>query len=460
MEKFDIIVVGAGTGGCMTAKTVAEAGLKVCLIDRKPREEIGEKICGDAIGKHHFDNLGLAYPKGEELELQIAGVRIYSPDMKTVFEIKEQKLYGFILNRRMFGQRLLNESTDAGATLLDSTIIIDPTFKDGFVTGVTAKNMRSQSRIQLQSKVVVEASGFNAVLRKKLPPQLGIDLHVDNEDIEACHREIRQLKGGGGRDVDADFLELYLDMNVTPGGYAWIFPEGGNRVNVGLGVSMKEGFPNPKTQLYDHVLSKPRFEGSTILNEGTWYLPTRRPLDCMTGNGVLVVGDAACQVNPVHGGGMGPSMTGGFTAGHVIVDALEKDDFSRAGLWQYNVRYMKVYGAKQAGLDIFRLFLLNNVGNEEINYGMKYKVITEEDVLQVTQGQDLHLNITEKTRRAFRGFGKLGMLIRLRDAANLLKKMKNLYQNYPESPAGFAEWQRKTQETMKEANRRLSRSRT
>jgi len=458
MKTFDVIVVGAGTGGCLTAKTVARAGLKVCLIDRKPREEIGEKICGDAVGKHHFDNLGLAYPKGEELGLRIAGVRIYSPDMNTVFQIKGEDLYGFILNRRVFGQRLVNEATDAGATLLDSTITTAPTLKDGFVTGVTAKNTRTQAETRLHSKVVVDASGFNAILRKKLPPQLGIDLHVDNEDIEACHREIRQLKGGGELDVDTDFLEIYLDMNVAPGGYTWVFPEGGNSVNVGLGVAMTKGFPNPKTQLYTHVLSKPRFEDSKISEAGTWYLPTRRPLDCMTGNGILIVGDAACQVNPVHGGGMGPSMTGGVCAGQVIVDAMEKDDFSRTGLWQYNPRYMKVYGAKQAGLDIFRLFLLHNVGNEEINYGMKYKLITEEDVLKVTQGQSLHLDITEKTRRVFRGLGKLGMLIRLKDAANLLNKMKKLYQNYPESPAGFPEWQRKTQEIMEEANRRLGRS--
>ena len=67
MEKFDVVIVGAGTGGCMTARTAAKAGLKVCLIDRKERAFIGEKICGDAVGKHHFDNLGLAYPKGEEL---------------------------------------------------------------------------------------------------------------------------------------------------------------------------------------------------------------------------------------------------------------------------------------------------------------------------------------------------------------------------------------------------------
>jgi len=54
LEKFDVVVVGAGTGGCLAAKTTAEAGLKVCLIERKKREEIGEKICGDAMGEHHL----------------------------------------------------------------------------------------------------------------------------------------------------------------------------------------------------------------------------------------------------------------------------------------------------------------------------------------------------------------------------------------------------------------------
>ncbi|MEM3760428.1 MAG: FAD-binding protein, partial [Candidatus Bathyarchaeia archaeon] len=37
MEKFDVIVVGAGTAGCLAAKTTAEVGLKVCLMERKRR---------------------------------------------------------------------------------------------------------------------------------------------------------------------------------------------------------------------------------------------------------------------------------------------------------------------------------------------------------------------------------------------------------------------------------------
>jgi hypothetical protein len=117
---------------------------------------------------------------------------------------------------------------------------------------------------------------------------------------------------------------------------------------------------------------------------------------------------------------------------------------------------MKVYGAKQAGLDIFRLFLLKSISNDDINYGMKYQLITEDDLFKVSVGEDLYLNITEKTRRAFRGLRKLTLLRQLRDAAVLLKKMKALYRSYP-SPEEFEEWSEEVGQTMKEAGRRLSR---
>ena len=454
MKRFDVIVVGAGTAGCMTAKNAAKAGLKVCLIDRKKKEEIGEKVCGDAIGKHHFDNLGLAYPKGDELKSRIESVKICSPDLQTVFTIGSKREYGFILNRLFFGQRLLNDALDAGATLIESTIATEPILKGGFVTGIAAKDMKNASTVQLESKVVVDASGFTAILRKSLPPEMGIDLNVENEDVEACYREIRKLKGN---DFDPRFCEIYLDQTQTPCGYHWVFPEGENAVNTGLGLAMTKGFPNPKKQFYQKILQKAIFRDSTLIKGGSWYVPTRRPLDCMTGNGFVVVGDSACQVNPIHGGGIGPSMMGGSIAGETIVEAIEKDHVSREGLWRYNVEYMKVYGAKQAGLDIFRLFLLNSIGNDDINYGMKYHLITEEDLSKVSMGEDLLLNITEKTRRAFRGLRKLTMLRQLRDAANLLKKIKTIYQNYPPSSEGFEEWRKEAHEIMSEAQKRLRR---
>lgn len=450
--RFDVIVAGAGTAGCMTAKTVAKAGLKVCLIDRKKRDEIGEKVCGDACGKHHFDRLGLAYPEGEELSVRVEGIKIYSPSMETVFTVKGEHTYGFILNRRHFGQRLLNEAVEAGATLIESTIVTEPIMKDSFVAGVRAKDMDKQSELQLHAKVIVDASGFTAILRKGLPVEIGIDLNVNNEDVEACYREIRTLKGG---DFDPRFCEIFLDQTLTPCGYHWIFPEGENTVNAGVGMAMVKGFPNPRNQYRQKILPKPVFKDSKLVKGGSWFVPTRRPLDCMTGNGIVIVGDSACQVNPIHGGGIGPSMMGGALAGKAIVEAVERDDLSREGLWSYNADYMKSYGAKQAGLDIFRLFLLKSVGNDEINYGMKYALITEDDLLKVSQGSDLRLNVSEKTRRAFYGLGKLSMLKRLRYTATLLRKMKALYLNYPSTPKDFEDWHKKTHEIMNEANKRL-----
>jgi hypothetical protein len=153
-------------------------------------------------------------------------------------------------------------------------------------------------------------------------------------------------------------------------------------------------------------------------------------------------------------------MMGGSLAGKTIIKAIEEDDVSRGGLWQYNVDYMKGYGAKQAGLDIFRLFLLKSIGNEEINYGMKYKLITEDDLLKVSEGQNLRLRISDKTRRAFYGLGKVSMLRRLGYAAGMLKKMKAHYVDYPSSPEGFEKWRKLTHTSVEEAKLRLSRSKT
>ena len=47
MKKYDIIVVGAGTGGTTAARFASKAGFDVCLIDAKPREKIGDKMTGE-----------------------------------------------------------------------------------------------------------------------------------------------------------------------------------------------------------------------------------------------------------------------------------------------------------------------------------------------------------------------------------------------------------------------------
>ncbi|MEM2994943.1 MAG: NAD(P)/FAD-dependent oxidoreductase [Candidatus Bathyarchaeia archaeon] len=449
--RFDVVVVGAGTGGCLAAKTLAEAGLKVCLVERKPSEEIGEKICGDALGEHHLKNVGLEKPQGGEFEKRIGGIKIYSPDLETVFTVEHEDFVGYTLNRRLFGQWLLKKALDKGAVLLDSTQCLEPIVEKGFVTGVFAKNIKNGENIRLDASVVVDASGFVAVIRRKLPKEMGIENTIANEDVEACYREIRQIKR---ENADAEYCEIYLNQKVTPGGYTWIFPKGEGKVNVGLGVCMRGEFPNPKSQLYSYVLTKPLFEGSRLLDGGAWYDPTRKPLSNMVGNGVAIIGDAACLVNPIHGGGIGPSMLSGYLVGKTIVEALEKGDVSKKALWHYNCRYMAMYGTKQAGLDVFRMLLLT-CRDEDLNYGMKYKLLVEEDVLKAGLGEDFHLKITETAKRVFRGLKRLRFVNRLRLAVNLMKQVKAHYRNYPETPEGFAEWQTKTEVLFETARAKL-----
>jgi geranylgeranyl reductase family protein len=439
LKSFDVIVVGAGTAGCMTSKTAASSGFTVCLIDRKQKKDIGKKVCGDAIGKHHFEALGLENPKGEELRQKVKGGRIYSPDMETIFCIKGKGLKGYIVDRHLFGQRLLGLALDAGVELLEPVQTLEPIIRGGFVVGVVARDIKTGNKLQIKGHVVVDASGFSAILRKKLPPENKVEREIEKKDIMVCYREIRELK----KPFDnPEFFDIYLNMKVAPGGYFWIFPAGGMKVNVGLGVNMCDKFPNPKNQLYQHVLSKSLFNDSKLLEGGAWYVPTRRPLDCMVGNGVIVVGDVACQVNPIHGGGIGPSMRGGKLAGKTIIEAMEKEDVSQKALWSYNRIYLAEYGAKQAGLDVFRSFA-QELGDDDLNYGMKHRLMTEEDILKTVAGEDVRLNITDKTMRVFRGLRKISLVNKLRKMANLNKEIKALYGDYPVSPEGFVDWKNK-----------------
>jgi digeranylgeranylglycerophospholipid reductase len=451
LEKFDVVVVGGGTAGCLAAKTTAEAGLKVCLLDSKRREEIGEKVCGDALGEHHLKNVNLEKPQGGELEKRIEGIKIYSPDMNTVFTIQHEDFVGYLLNRRLFGQWVLDKAIAKSAKLFDVTQCSKPVIEKGFVTGVVAKNLKTGSNLQFRAKVVVDASGFMGVVRRKLPETMDVETEVANEDVEACYREIRQLKQ---ESEESKYCEIFLGQHVTPGGYSWIFPKGGARVNVGLGICMRGKFPKPKDQFYRHILSRPSFEGSLLLSAGSWYDPTRRSLDNMVANGVTIVGDAACLVNPIHGGGIGPSMLSGYLAGKTIVEALEMGDVSGKSLWPYNRWYTEMYGIKQAALDIFRMMLISS-RDEDLNYGMNCKLMTEDDVLKAGMGDDFHLNITETAKRVFRGVRNVRFLNKLRLTVKMMRQVRAHYKEYPENKDDFGKWRKETLSIFREARTKL-----
>ena len=258
MRKYDVVVIGAGTGGSIAAKTASKMGYNVCLIDQKPADKIGDKVCGEAIGKHHFDNLGISPPKGEELASVVKGIDIFSPNSKTVFRVEGGGLHGFMINRLEIGQRFLREAMDNGVELLDNTHVLKPIVKNDSVQGVYAKSKARDEVIECYGSIVIDASGNAAIVRKQAPVEWGLERKILGEDVVVCYQEIREVSSI----EEPAFLQIYLDQNISPGGYYWIFPKGEGIVNVGLGIQMKSGFLNPREQLYKYVLSKPLFNSS------------------------------------------------------------------------------------------------------------------------------------------------------------------------------------------------------
>ncbi|MFQ6085145.1 MAG: NAD(P)/FAD-dependent oxidoreductase [Candidatus Bathyarchaeia archaeon] len=449
MPVYDLLVVGAGTTGCLAAKTAAKKGLSVLLIDRKSKSKVGKKVCGDAVGEHYFDKLNLRPPSGKEFKGRIEGFRIISPDRKTTLTFKAEDMEGFMIDRYEFGQRLLREALDAGVIFRGRTTALDPIIEAGFVKGVVARDVDAKKKSEIRGKVTLDASGYDGVIREKMPPELLPERTIANGDIQICFREIRRISA----EMEPWCLFLF-SRKISPGGYSWIFPRNDGFVNVGIGIQMVRGFPNPRRKLYEHILTLPLFENSgPVIDGGGWFEPTRRPIDCLVANGFMVGGDAAFLTNPITGGGIGPSMISGKLAGEMVAEAIEKDDLSAKGLWRYNSDFMAAYGAKQAALDVFRM-LLQRLSDEDLSFGMSHKLIKEEDILKTSSDGRLRLTISDRFLRALRGLSRHSLLRQLSKVGSLMSRMKELYLNYPQ-PAEFPMWRSGVARVMRDLDQTL-----
>lgn len=432
-RRFDVIVVGAGTAGSYASYLLSKRGLKVALLERKSKEKIGLKVCGDAIGKHHFDNLGLSYPSGDELEGIFRGVKICSPDESSSIIVEGE---GFAVNRHFFGQRLLKMALNSGVELYDNLHVIEPIIREGFVIGVTGINLTLSRKEVFEGRVVVDASGVASVVRTKLPKDWWISEWLDPKDTNVCYREIVETEV----DLDSTYAVIYLSKRIAPGGYWWFFPKSKNIVNVGLGVQPLENAPNPVIQYMRFIKVRRELKNARKIHGGGGVVPTRRPLESPIANGILAIGDAAYTCNPIHGGGIGPSMVSAKCAAETILNALENyDQPTIEALWEYPIKYIEEYGAKQASLDIFRMFL-QRLSDDDLNFAFKKQVISGEEVNWVGSSGELKLSVERKLAKALRLISRPTLLYKLKIVRDYMEKIRSLYYNYPREVSGFIKW--------------------
>ena len=439
-NNFDVIVVGAGTGGSVAARFVAEKGLKVCLIDRNAKKDIGNQICGDAVGTEIFDFLKINHPKNEELSCRIKGAKLYSPDQKKSIDLTDPKQAGYIINRLEFGQRLLNEAINSGVDqFLDKTLALDLLYDKNIVNGVKVK-LNSGDKVDLRSNILIDASGFYSPLRKKVRSIL-VEKEISKDDSILCYREIVKFSPHDLKIKNPDYISIILNQDKAPGGYIWYFPKNESSVNIGLGtfMNLKGKVKDLYHQnVFNEFIKTSKYE---IISSGGGVVPVRRPLWSCTDNGIMFVGDSACQVNPLHGGGIDPSMRAGLYAANTAINAVEKGNYSVKSLWNYNHKVMTSFGAEFASLDLLRM-TLQILPNEDLNFALEQDLLSGEEILEISSTGEFQLPVLNLVTKALKGISKPNLLLDLNYLRIRMNEISKLYKNFPINIENFEEWKR------------------
>ena len=478
----DVIVAGGGIAGTITASSIAhhsKQNLSILVIDRNPQSEMGKKtgggwVCGDAVSKGSLDflesHVGIKYGK-PELERTVRGIVAYSPDHQSKAMFEGQ---GFILNRRLLPERQRQDAEKLGVQFQFNAYADSLIAEDGFIRGVRCRSAKDNSTFKKTAKVVVDATGSASRLRTSLPIKSFIEKEIDKEqDMESTGRYIITFEVAKDDKTyfDPDYGIIHLNQKIAPGGYAWVFPKGENKANVGLGVAQRilaernrrYGRNDTLSSLIEnYVRTNPAIKNWKLAegqqdegnSRGNWQVPIRRQNDCLVANGYLIVGDAAWMPRPVDAGGIGPAIYASSIAGSVIAEALEASDVSERGLWKFNTEYVKTYGNRMASSEVLRRFL-QLLNNEDLNYGMKH-FLSQEDVDRIIKREQPDFKRAAQVSKLLWALPRLRLAKGLQYTAIKNKQLLQHYANYPQSPEGFTDWHNRFMADLREAFTKFS----
>ncbi|MHC1599594.1 MAG: geranylgeranyl reductase family protein [Candidatus Methanospirareceae archaeon] len=331
-ERYDVVVVGAGPAGSITAKKAAEHGLDVLLIERN--QEIGVPVkCAEGVSKEiekfiPFDKRWVC--------AEVKGANIYAPDgTKVTLASEKMEEVGYVLERRLFDKALASEAARAGAEVRVKTEAYALIKENGYAKGVSVRCMGENKRIYAQ--VLVGADGVES----RVGRWAGINTRLRPSDMDVCAEFLMC-------DIDhnKDYSEFLLGSEIAPKGYAWIFPKGEDCANVGLGIGGDVSGEQHHAIDYLKAFARSRFPDGKILAEMYGAVPVCGLIKESVADGLVLAGDAAWHVNPLTGGGILYAMHAGDIAGDVIAQAVHENDVSKKRLAEYDTRWRNEFGKR------------------------------------------------------------------------------------------------------------------
>jgi digeranylgeranylglycerophospholipid reductase len=341
-SSYDVIVVGAGPAGLASAKSAIDHGSKALVVE--DHASIGTPVqCGESLALSSIEELGLKPSPSFVANDDVRIIRLYSPNRKKIEIVMPEgvKTPGVIMERKMFEKLLAVKIANMGADIYTKTPAIGVLKENGYVVGVKVKHIDEVREIR--AKVVIAADGPSSNVAK----WAGMDIYTEITKFASCAQfQLANVK------VDPKISEIYLGK-VAPGGGFWVLPKGEGFANVGLGIAGDD----PKTALAylrEFVENDERLRNGSIIEFNVGPVPVGGVVKKMVDNGIMVVGDAARQVNPATGGGMKFGIRAGIIAGEVAANAVKSGDCSAKFLSTYEKQWRKEFGRRFKAFEIFK----------------------------------------------------------------------------------------------------------
>jgi electron transfer flavoprotein-quinone oxidoreductase len=345
-EKFDVIVVGAGPAGTACALVCAKNGLNVLLVERG--EYPGSKnVMGGVLYRKQMEELIPEFWKEAPLERPVIEQRFWMMDTESVvqfgykgMEWAVEPYNNFTVLRAQFDQWFAKKTVEAGALLINETVVKECIVENGKVVGIRTDRPNGD----VYADVVVLADGVNSLLGK----QLGFHKEHRPDQVALTVMEVINLPKDkinerfNLEDHQGCTIEIFGDSTKGNLGTAFLYTNK-ESLNIGVGTTLSS-MMKAKLKPYElldylknHPMVKPLLSGGESAEYLAHLIPEGgyRAVPKVVGSGVVVVGDAAQLVNAIHREGSNMAMSSGKMAAEAIIRAKSRNDFSEAGLNSY-----------------------------------------------------------------------------------------------------------------------------
>jgi geranylgeranyl reductase family protein len=213
LSRFDLIVIGAGPAGAVTALEAARLGCgRVLILDQE--EFPGARVCAGGLSPRAcrvLTELGLWDTVVREA-YAIHTVRLVSPHGREVVLTGEPR--GVVMDRRRFDQILVDAAVRAGAEFRPGARADGLLEESGRVVGVRCGGDEVSARW-----VVAADGGAGRFSMDKRPRRL----------VQAFMGRFEGVRLSPNR------IDLIYDRELLPH-YGWVFPESDSRANIGVSI--------------------------------------------------------------------------------------------------------------------------------------------------------------------------------------------------------------------------------